>query len=159
MGRNMLWSTGYTACLLEASNLMVSGGHLSWTASIANDITFSAYLIAKFKGRSGHGWIQALNAVGRVCSLLRLRASSVCFYSAQVMAKWLLQISSHPFQFLLWQLWQLDKEMATHSSILTWDIPWGEEPGRLQSMGISKESDTAKQLSTSFDIRPKTTLR
>ena len=29
----------------------------------------------------------------------------------------------------------LDKEMATHSSILAWRIPWTEEPGRLQSMG------------------------
>ena len=32
------------------------------------------------------------------------------------------------------------KEMATHSSILTWEIPWTEESGGLQSMG-SKESD------------------
>ena len=29
----------------------------------------------------------------------------------------------------------LQEEMATHSSILTWEIPWTEEPGRLQSMG------------------------
>ena len=28
-----------------------------------------------------------------------------------------------------------EKEMATHSSILAWKIPWTEEPGRLQSMG------------------------
>ena len=30
----------------------------------------------------------------------------------------------------------LEKEMATHSSILAWKIPWTEEPGRLQSMGL-----------------------
>ena len=29
----------------------------------------------------------------------------------------------------------LEKDMATHSGILTWEIPWMEEPGRLQSMG------------------------
>ena len=29
----------------------------------------------------------------------------------------------------------LEKEMATHSSILAWKIPWMEEPGRLESMG------------------------
>ena len=29
----------------------------------------------------------------------------------------------------------LEKEMATHSSILAWKIPWTEEPGRLHSMG------------------------
>ena len=33
---------------------------------------------------------------------------------------------------------RLEKEMATHSSILTWRIPWTEEPGRLQSMGLQK---------------------
>ena len=36
---------------------------------------------------------------------------------------------------------RLEKEMATHSSILAWRIPWTEDPGRLQSMG-SQESDT-----------------
>ena len=30
----------------------------------------------------------------------------------------------------------LEKEMATHSSILAWRIPWMEEPGGLQSMGL-----------------------
>ena len=34
----------------------------------------------------------------------------------------------------------LEKEMATHSSILDWKIPWTEEPGGLQSMGL-QESD------------------
>ena len=29
----------------------------------------------------------------------------------------------------------LEKEMATHYSILAWEIPWAEEPGGLQSMG------------------------
>ena len=31
-----------------------------------------------------------------------------------------------------------EKEMATHSSILAWRIPWIEEPGRLQSMGLQR---------------------
>ena len=35
----------------------------------------------------------------------------------------------------------LEKERATHSSILAWEIRWTEEAGRLQSMGVSKESD------------------
>ena len=39
----------------------------------------------------------------------------------------------------------LEKEMATHSSILAWRIPWMEEPGGLQSMGL-QESDTTEQL-------------
>ena len=32
----------------------------------------------------------------------------------------------------------LEKEMATHSSIPAWKIPWMEEPGRLQSMGSQR---------------------
>ena len=35
----------------------------------------------------------------------------------------------------------LEKEMTAHSSILAWEIPWTEEPGGLQSMGL-QESDT-----------------
>ena len=38
----------------------------------------------------------------------------------------------------------LEKEMATHSSILAWRIPWTVEPGRLRSMGLQR----LKQLST-----------
>ena len=39
----------------------------------------------------------------------------------------------------------LEKEMATHSSILAWTIPWTEEPGGLQSMGL-QELDTTERL-------------
>ena len=39
----------------------------------------------------------------------------------------------------------LEEEMATHSSILAWRIPWRGEPGGLQSMGC-RESDTTKWL-------------
>ena len=43
----------------------------------------------------------------------------------------------------MWETWvqshgqedPLEKEMATHSSILAWEIPWTEEPGELWSMG------------------------
>ena len=35
----------------------------------------------------------------------------------------------------------LEKEMATHSSILAWKIPWTEKPGKLQSMGSQRVRD------------------
>ena len=46
----------------------------------------------------------------------------------------------------MWETWVqslgredlLEKEMATHSSILAWKIPWMEEPGRLQFMGSQR---------------------
>ena len=42
----------------------------------------------------------------------------------------------------------LEEGMATHSSILAWEIPWTEEPGRLQSMGSQK--DTTERLTLSL---------
>ena len=46
----------------------------------------------------------------------------------------------------MWETWVqslgqedlLEKEMATHSSIVAWKITWTEEPGRLQSMGSQR---------------------
>ena len=40
-------------------------------------------------------------------------------------------------QFLGWED-PLEKEMATCSSTLAWKIPWSEEPGRLQSIGLQR---------------------
>ena len=37
----------------------------------------------------------------------------------------------------------LEEEMASHSTILAWEIPWTEKPGMLQSRGGHKELDTA----------------
>ena len=42
--------------------------------------------------------------------------------------------------FLDWEE-PLEKEMATHSSVLAWRIPWSEEPSGLQSMRLQKEMD------------------
>ena len=36
----------------------------------------------------------------------------------------------------------LEKEMATYSRILAWEIPWTEEPGRATVHGVAKELDT-----------------
>ena len=47
----------------------------------------------------------------------------------------------------------LEEEMATHSSILAWRIPWTKKPGGLQYIGL-QESDITEQLST----KPKTRL-
>ena len=43
------------------------------------------------------------------------------------------RLSDFTFTF---HLHALEKEMATHSSALAWKIPWTEEPGGLQSMGL-----------------------
>ena len=48
-------------------------------------------------------------------------------------------------QMWVWSLgWEdpLQEGMATHSGILVWEIPWTEEPGRLQSMGLPEVDKT-----------------
>ena len=49
-------------------------------------------------------------------------------------------------------MYPLEKEIATHSSILVWRIPWIEESARLQFMG-SQESDTTQQLNHNQGIK------
>ena len=63
----------------------------------------------------------------------------------------------------MWETWvrslgredPLEKEMATHSSLLAWRIPWTEEPGGLHSPRGRKESDTTEQLHFHFQLRVK----
>ena len=53
----------------------------------------------------------------------------------------LFTISSFSFSLVIKSLGRedlLEKEMATHSSILAWKIPWTEEPGRLHSMWLQR---------------------
>ena len=42
----------------------------------------------------------------------------------------------------------LEEEMTTRSSILAWEIPWTEEPGRLRSIGSQRVGTQLKRLST-----------
>ena len=44
----------------------------------------------------------------------------------------------------------LEKEMATHSSILAWEIPWTEEPGRPQSMEVAKSRTRLSDVTLTF---------
>ena len=53
------------------------------------------------------------------------------------MVKNLSAMQETPFLSLDWED-PLEKEMATHSSILPWRIPWTEEPGGQQSMGSQR---------------------
>ena len=53
------------------------------------------------------------------------------------MVKSLSAVQETQVRFLGWGD-PLEKETATHSSILAWKIPWMEEPGRLQSMGSQR---------------------
>ena len=64
----------------------------------------------------------------------------MAIFGASQVAQWLrihllMQETQEPWVRSLGQEDPLEEEMATHSSILAWKIPWAEEPGRLQSVG------------------------
>ena len=46
----------------------------------------------------------------------------------------------------------LEKEMATYSSNLAWEIPWTEQPGRLQSMGLQKSQTQLSDYTTIINV-------
>ena len=48
----------------------------------------------------------------------------------------------------------LEKKLATHSSILAWEIPWTEDPGELQSMRLQTSGTQLKQISTHQKVSP-----
>ena len=64
-------------------------------------------------------------------------------YGQKVLPRWL---SGKGIHLPMHEMWvqslgredPLEKEMATHSSTLAWEIPWTEEPGGLQSMGSQR---------------------
>ena len=64
----------------------------------------------------------------KIFNIPNVIASLVAQMIKNLPAMWQTQVQS------LSQQDALKKEMATHSSILAWKIPWTEEPGRLQSM-------------------------
>ena len=59
---------------------------------------------------------------------------------------WMLMAQTVKHLPAMWETWvqslgqedPLEKEVATYSSTLAWEIPWTEEPGRLQSMGLQR---------------------
>ena len=74
-----------------------------------------------------------------IYSLLNINGTNCCLTSFRVaqMVKHLPTMQETQVQSLGRED-LLEKEMATHSSILDWKIPWMEEPGRLQSLGSQR---------------------
>ena len=66
--------------------------------------------------------------------------SSINYYLSSLVAQTVKRLST------MWETWvrslgredPLEKEMAIHFSTIAWKIPWTEEPGRLQSMGLRR---------------------
>ena len=96
--------------------------------------TSSIYLLnRKYLFRpSAHSWIVWRVFLARVIQVLYIFWVSILI--RYMICKSFLPFSRLPFHFVHGFL----KEMATHSSILAWRIPWREEPGRLQSTGSQR---------------------
>ena len=107
-------------------------------------------------GRSpgeGKGYPLQYSGLDNFMESQRVRCDWVTFtiiYSptlANIWASLLAQMMKHLPAICEAQVWflgwedPLEKEMATHSSILAWRIPWTEEPGRLQSIGLQRVRD------------------
>ena len=71
----------------------------------------------------------------------------LCWYWASLIAQLVKNLPAMQETWVRFLGWEdpLEKEMATHSSILAWRIPWTEEPGGLRSIGL-QESDMTEQL-------------
>ena len=119
--------------------------------------TLSNLMDCSLPGSSVHGIFQARvlewGAIAFSDLLLRMWIYCKRIYWSSLVA----QMVKHPpamletwVQSLGWED-PLEKEMATHSSILAWRIPWTEGPDRLQSMGSqSVRHDWATSLSLSY---------
>ena len=68
---------------------------------------------------------------GKSCGQRRVAGYGTWIHKESDMTKWL---TTHTWSFLALAL-SVKKALATHSSTLAWEIPWTEEPGRLQFMG------------------------
>ena len=56
----------------------------------------------------------------------------------KLLVELILKIFNNVYGFGIHSPERAEKAMATHSSTLAWKIPWTEEPGRLQSMGLQR---------------------
>jgi len=72
------------------------------------------------------------------CTILHSHHKSSNFFRFSPKLTTFFFLSNHPEGCELVFHCEFEKEMATHSSILAWRIPWTEEPGGLQSMGSQR---------------------
>ena len=87
---------------------------------------------------SGFSFVE-LSIIFILSHIFKIKSQYVSFW-ASLMAQTIKHLSAMQ-ETQIWSLgWEdsLEKEMATHSSILAWRIPWTEEPGRLQSIGLKR---------------------
>ena len=90
-------------------------------------------------GKGGRKNIKNVFNSGVLNDFINLNQGRECDQLCQMLLSG--EMENCPLELILW----MEKEVAPHSSILVWEIPWTEEPGRLQSTG-SEESGTTERL-------------
>ena len=76
--------------------------------------------------RVGHNWLNIF--------ILNIMCEILNFITVNFKV-WMIQLGRQESKEIFNSMLYMEKEMATHSSVLAWRIPWTEKPGRLQSMG------------------------
>ena len=151
---------------------MNPGFCLEWQCSQSKRITFSAFLVARDKDicPSPHkGDVLGGHWMGFWRKLSKgRRQTSFCLFlppscvsrrhktSCLALTLWFLLFlgvkKTFSFKAIPLAIYQIlvEKDMATHSSILVWKIPWTEEPGRLPSMGSQRVQHDWSNLASSI---------
>ena len=134
------WSTGKPFCVIHAMVDTVFKTHRIGTSLVVQWLRFYI-MTAKGQGSiSGQGNLIPHVVTKTLCNQIYIykHTHTMCrdFLVAQ-------KVRSPPAMQETWvqslgQEDPLEKEVATHSSILAWEIPWTEEPDTLQSMGLQK---------------------
>jgi len=85
-----------------------------------------------------HHYVEFIYSCGIPKYLLYIFRHSYVEFIASLVAQMVKRMAAMQETWVRSLGWEdpLEKEMATHSSTLAWKIPWTEEPGRLQSMGL-----------------------
>ena len=124
----MRWFLPYELCGTERPFCLSCSHLLTMITHWSHGLSFGSSLIFRFLGWSRRGWGWLHFCPGEFRNIWLSEAQWIEYLPA-VQETW------------VWSLGRedpLEKEMATHSSILAWRISWTEEPGGLQSMGSQR---------------------
>ena len=116
-------------------NMMSSANSDSFTSSFPSWMYFMYFSCPIAVAKTSNTIWNESGGSGNLCFAPDLRGNMTSLVVQTV--KNLLIMWETWVQFLCWED-LLKKEMSIHSSILAWKIPWMEEPGRLQSMGLQR---------------------
>ena len=109
-----------------------------------------------------HSWLEHGANNTKDVGLILVRVTTSLFFLASLVTQMVKNLSAMQETWVRSRSWEdpLEKEMATHSSILAWRIPWTEEPVGLQSMVLQPvEQDCETTFTFKIVLPPCTALK